>query len=276
MRLLDLLTTSTGYLQKHGVESPRLTMELMLAEVLGKTRLQLYLCFEEEVPETTLARLRPMVKRRSEGEPLEHILGFKEFDGLRFAVSPSVLIPRPETELLVQAASERIELGGGPIVDVGAGSGAIAISLAKRFPSLQAVALDISVEALDVARANAAALGAANVELISSDLLAGWRGTAQMIVANLPYLPTPWYEKLPREVRREPRLALDGGTDGLDLLRRLVPESRTRTRWLILECAEGQAEALKSLCQTNHYEVTNVLRDFANVERVIIAQSQSR
>jgi release factor glutamine methyltransferase len=271
MRLLDLLNTSTAFLEKHEIVSPRLTTELMLAEVLQLTRLQLYLEYEREIGEKVLARLRPMVKRRAEGEPLEYILGYREFDGHRFKVSPAVLIPRPETELLLK---EVVGLADPnlpePLVDIGTGSGVLAVSLARRFSQLSVWGLDICPAALAVAAVNGEGVG--NVRWQESDVLAGWDGRAQVMVANLPYIPTLWLENLPREVRQEPRLALDGGEDGLHVIKRLVTEAAGRTRWLALECAEGHADPLKSLCQEAGYEVTKVVVDFHEVNRILVAR----
>lgn len=271
MRLHDLRETSTEYLTKHGVESARLTMELMLAHVLNKTRMQIYLSFEEDIGEPILAQLRPLVKKRAEGVPLEYLLGSKEFDGHKFKVTPDVLIPRPETELLLEAIVPLVKADEAlPIIDVGTGSGVLAVSLARRFPHVPVIALDISEAALAIARENGA--GLPNLTFHQSDLLAAWDGTeAQLIVANLPYIPAEDLATLSREVRQEPRLALDGGADGTQLIARLIEQSRGRTRYLALEFGDGQADTIKSILTNHQYETTLLQKDLTARERIIIA-----
>ncbi len=273
MKLLELLQSSTQYLTKHGVESPRLTMELILAHVLKKTRMELYLSYEEEILEPTLAELRPLVKQRAERIPLEYILGFKEFDGHRFKVTPDVLIPRPETEILFQSVIRFIhpELTDLPLVDVGTGSGVLAISIARKFPQLSVVAIDQSEKALAIARENGN--GITNLQFLQSDLLAAFDGKAQMIVANLPYIPRDTISKLAPEVRAEPLSALDGGEDGLDFIRRLIGQSAGRTHYLALEIGDHQMEPVKSLFKDHAFEVTQMVEDFGGMERIIIGRA---
>jgi release factor glutamine methyltransferase len=272
MTVLELLENSTRYFARHNVPSPRLTMELMLADILRKSRLQLYLEFDQIVAEPDLERLRPLVKRRAHGEPLEYLLGATTFAGHRVQVGPDVLIPRPETEILFEAASELIEPGGLPILDVGTGSGILALVLAKKFPALPVVAVDISPAALAVARRNTEGIG--NIRLVESDLMgeATLPERFQMIVANLPYIPSGQIDTLMREVRHEPRLALDGGADGLDLIRRLVTQSAGRTRYLALEFGDGQADEAKTLCQGAGYAVIRILPDLTGRQRILVAE----
>jgi len=272
MTVLELLENTTRYFAKHEVPSPRLTIELMLAEILKKTRMQLYLEFDQPVPETVMDRLRPLVKRRADGEPLEYLLGATTFAGHRVTVTPDVLIPRPETEILLEEAIKRIDPQGVPVLDVGTGSGILALSLAKKFPELEIVAVDISPAALAVAAKNADGVG--NIRFIEGDLMenASLPERFQMIVANLPYIPSGQIDGLMREVRHEPRLALDGGADGLDLVRRLVTQSSGRTRWLALELGDGQAEATKTLCLNAGYALIKILPDFTERERILIAE----
>ena len=247
MTVLELLEATTGFFAKRGVPSPRLTIELMLADALGKSRLQLYLGFDEVVPEGVLDKLRPLVKRRGEGEPLEYLLGHTTFAGHKIQVGPDVLIPRPDTEILLEAAVKLIDPTDPlPVLDVGTGSGILALALARKFPALEIVAVDISPAALAQARANLGEIS--NVRLIESDLLgdASLPARFQMIVANLPYIPAGDMAGLMREVQHEPRLALDGGPDGLDVIRRLVTQSVGRTRYLALEIGDGQGAAAKN------------------------------
>ncbi len=274
MTVLELLENTTRYFAKHDVPSPRLTIELMLAEIMQKTRMQLYLEFDQPVSDAVMDRLRPLVKRRAEGEPVEYLLGGTTFAGERIAVTPDVLIPRPETEILLEEAVKLIEPAGLPVLDVGTGSGILALSLARKFPGLEIVATDISPAALALARKNSEGLG--NIRHIECDLLEekSLPERFQMIVANLPYIPTGQIEGLMREVRHEPRLALDGGADGLDLIRRLIAQSAGRTRWLALEFGDGQAEEAKTLCLRAGYALIRVLPDFTQRERILIAEFQ--
>ena len=272
MTVVELLESTTGYFARHDIPSPRLTIELMLADILRKSRMQLYLEYDQSVAEADLDRLRPLVKRRAEGEPLEYLLGATTFAGERISVSPAVLIPRPETEFLLEEAIKLINPGNGPVLDVGTGSGILALALARRFPALEIVAIDVSEAALAVARKNLE--GAPNVRLVRGDLLedSSIPARAQLIVANLPYIPAGEIDGLMREVRHEPRLALDGGPDGLDLIRRLVAQSAGRTRFLALELGDGQAAEVKTLCQSAGYDLIRVLPDLTNRERILVAE----
>jgi release factor glutamine methyltransferase len=275
MIVLELLERTTKYFADHGVASPRLTIELMLAEMLKKTRMQLYLEFDQPVPDAVMDRLRPLVKRRAEGEPLEYLLGVTTFAGHRIAVTPDVLIPRPETEILLVEAIKRIDPKGAPVLDVGTGSGILAIALAKKFLELEIIAVDISPAALAVAQKNAD--GLRKIRFRESDLMENpaLPENFQMIVANLPYIPTGQIDGLMREVRHEPRVALDGGADGLDLIRRLVAQSAGRTRWLALELGDGQAEEAKTLCLSAGYALIKILPDFTERERILVASYQA-
>jgi release factor glutamine methyltransferase len=272
MTVMELVESTTRYFAKHGVASPRLTIELMLAEVLQKTRMQLYLDYDQAMPEAMMDRLRPLVKRRAEGEPLEYVLGVTTFAGHRVEVTRDVLIPRPETEILLNEAAALIDPAGGAIVDVGTGSGILALSLARKFPELEIIAIDASEAALTVARRNLE--GLAKVRLVKGDLLEteGLPGRVQMIVANLPYIPTEAIDGLMREVRQEPRRALDGGSDGLDLIRRLVAQSAGRTRFLALEIGDGQGDEAKTLCLRAGYALIRVFPDFTGRDRILIAE----
>jgi release factor glutamine methyltransferase len=273
MTVLEVLEKTTPHLAKHGVPSPRLTIELMLAEALQKTRMQLYLEFDQPVAEPVLERLRPLVKRRAEGEPLEYLLGGTVFAGHRVEITPAVLIPRPETEILFHEACALIQPQGLPVIDVGTGSGILALALARKFSQLEIVGIDMSEAALVVAGRNTA--GLENVKLLKSDLLADVSipAKAQMIVANLPYIPTAQIDTLMREVRHEPRLALDGGPDGLDLVRRLITQSAGRTRYLGLELGDGQAAEAKTLCELAGYALIRILPDLTGRERILVADA---
>jgi release factor glutamine methyltransferase len=276
MTVLELLENTTRYFARHDVPSPRLTIELMLADIMQKTRMQLYLEFDQPVSDPVMDRLRPLVKRRAGGEPLEYLLGGTTFAGHRVALTPDVLIPRPETEILLEEAARLIEPEGLPVLDVGTGSGILALALAKKFPQLEIIATDISPAALALARRNAD--GAGKIRFLESDLMEEAGKSLperfQMIVANLPYIPTGRINGLMREVRHEPRLALDGGADGLDLIRRLIAQSAGRTRHLALELGDGQAEEAKTLCLGAGYALIRILPDFTQRERILVAHYQ--
>lgn len=272
MTVLELLEKTTRYFTDHGVPSPRLTIELMLADALGKTRMQLYLEYDQAVPDAALEKLRPLVKRRADGEPLEYVLGHTTFAGHKIGVCPDVLIPRPDTEILLEEIIKLIDPAGLPVLDVGTGSGILALALARKFPALEIVAVDISPAALAQARQNLA--GAASVRLLESDLLADASLPArfQLIVANLPYIPSGDMPTLQREVRHEPKLALDGGPDGLDVIRRLVAQAAGRSRYLALELGDGQGAAAKTLCESAGYAILNLLPDLSQRDRVLLAE----
>ena len=272
MTVLELLEKTTRYFADHEVPSPRLTIEIMLADILKKTRMQLYLEFDQAVSDEAMDRLRPLVKRRAEGEPVEYLLGNTTFAGHRIAVSPDVLIPRPETEILLEEAIKRIKPGGLPVLDVGTGSGILALSLAKKFPELDIFAVDISSAALALAQKNAD--GAGKITFLESDLMGNpsLPERFQMIIANLPYIPTGQIDGLMREVRHEPRLALDGGKDGLDLIRKLIAQSAGRTRLSPLELGDGQAEEAKTLCLSAGCALIEILPDFTERERILVAE----
>lgn len=235
--LRDSLIQASRYLRASGAFSPRLDAEVLLTYVLGRDRVYLYREADLVLDADCVRRYRELVERRAGGEPVAYLTGLKEFMGLDFEVGPHVLIPRPETELMVEKALEVLTIWSGPriVVDVGTGSGAIAVSLAHlASPDTLVYAIDISPQALDIARANAKRH---NVTVIfhNGDLLAPLQGvlapgSLSAITANLPYIPSGAMAGLPRDVRSyEPSLALDGGTDGLAIYRRLVPQAET---WL--------------------------------------------
>ena len=279
MRILDVINKTTPYFEKQGVESPRLTIELLLAHLLKKKRLDLYMEFERELDETTLAKLRELVKRRSAGEPLQYITGEVDFCGLKLLVDQRVLIPRPETELLVEAVAKRKPQR---IVEVGTGSGCIAIALAKKLPEAEITALDVSVEALTVARGNASLHQAEkNIRFLESDLLQALPDSfgAEAVVSNPPYIADGELVKLPKEVRDfEPVRALAAGEDGLKVIRRLVMNARrilSPSGFVALEIGDGQRAAVEEIFGQQGHVVVEVLKDLQGHERVIVAQPKT-
>lgn len=272
MTILEFIDATSGYFAKNGVESPKLTAELLLAEGLKKKRLQLYMEFDKEVPPAVLDALRPLAKRRAQGEPLQYVQGFAEFGGARFLVTPDVLIPRPETELMLEAVAALLLPDGGPVADIGTGSGILAVSLARKFPALPIHAVDISEAALAIARKNGEGLD--NLAFHHGDLAAPLpAGPFQAVVANLPYIPSAVVPTLPREVRQEPSLALDGGTDGLDLIRLLIVQMAGRTPLLALEVFEGHAAVLEPLLKEAGWPMIQVIKDLRETPRILIAKN---
>lgn len=272
---LKLLGWTQGFFAQKGVDAPRLTAELLLAHALGCDRVRLYLDFDKPLGDPELSRYRELVKRRAEGEPTAYLTGAREFYGRRFAVDARVLVPRPETELLAEAALAALPEGGAAL-DLGTGSGALAVTLALGRPGARVTAVDLSADALAVAAANAAALGAA-VTFLQGDLFGPLPAGARfdVIASNPPYVPTGELAGLMREVRREPRLALDGGPDGLAVLRRLVAEA---PRWLapggqlMLEMHESHLETLPALCRAAGFATAEARRDLAGLPRLTVAR----
>jgi release factor glutamine methyltransferase len=272
---LRLLNWTQGFFAGKGVDAPRLTAELLLATALGCDRVRLYLDFDKPIGEPELVRYRELVKRRAGGEPTAYLTGAREFFGHRLAVDARVLIPRPETELLAELGLEALP-GGGAALDLGTGSGALAIALALGRPAAAVTAVDLSPGALEVARANAAALGAA-VTFLQGDLYAPLPEGARfdVIVSNPPYVPTGELAGLQREVQREPRLALDGGADGLAVLRRVVTGAPARLAaggLLLMEMHESHLETLPALCLAAGFASAEARRDLSGLPRVTLAR----
>jgi release factor glutamine methyltransferase len=250
--LIDVLRLSTTYLGDHGSSSARLDSELLCAQALGLRRIDLYLQFDRPLDEQELTSIRELIRRRGRGEPVAYITGTREFYGRPFTVTPAVLVPRPDTETLVQRAVTFLRARPGVelcVADLGTGSGCIAITLSAEVPGMRVVGTDVSAAALDVARANAAALGidVAFVECSWADAL---EGCFDLIVSNPPYVTTEELEGVDRDVRDfEPRGALLGGDDGLDAYRALLRSVRdhlTSAR-MMLEVDPRHADGVTAL-----------------------------
>lgn len=276
MTLLEVLQATTDYFKKRGIESPRLNAEHLLAFVLGRKRIELYLEFERVLTEAELAPLRAAVQRRGQGEPLQHLLGTVEFCGNIFGCDKRALVPRPETEELIGLVEPRIRDQKGQIVDVGTGSGVIAITLAARLAEAKIHAVDISDDALALARENAERLSLAQrIQFMHSDLLAGLAGTFDAIVANLPYVAQQDRSTLSREVLHDPDVALFGGDQGDELIRRLIDQALNRLRpggLLALEVGAGQAEPLSGFLRQKNYNDIETERDYSGVPRFLFAR----
>ena len=276
MTVLEVLQAATAHLKKHGVENPRLNAEHLLAHVLGRKRIELYLDFERKLTETELGPLRELVKRRSEGEPLQHLLGTVEFCGLTFLCDRRAMVPRPETEELVEFLKLEIQDPKSEIVDVGTGSGVIALSLAAEFPEARILAVDVSDDALALAQENAIRLDlSSRVEFLKSRLLENIEGAFDLIVANLPYISTQDRPTLSREVLHDPEIALFAGARGDELVRELIDQAPTRLRpggMLALEIGLGQSEALFSVLTEKNYRDICSKNDYNGVTRFLFAR----
>jgi len=276
MRVLDVLQSTTAYFKKRGIEDSRLNAEHLLAHVLRLTRMELYLEFERTLNETELTPLRELVRRRGEGEPLQHLLGTVEFCGDIFLCDNRALVPRPETEELVELVESRIENRESRIVDVGTGSGVIALSLAKKFPEAHVFAVDVSEDALALARENAIRLGLnGRVQLRKSHLLENLDERFDVIVANLPYIATQDRHTLSREVLHDPDVALFAGARGDELVHELIEQAPERLRpggLLALEIGLRQSQGLLSVLAEKKYRDIDSKNDYSGVIRFLFAR----
>lgn len=273
LSLLEVLRGAESYLAARGVDSPRLNAEHLLARILGLKRMELYLQFDRPLGEGERAPLREFVKRRAAREPLQHILGSVEFHGRAFLCDKRALIPRPETEQLVEIALEIVRTKPAPpaILDVGTGSGVIAVTLAKELPEAAMQATDVSPDALALAGENAAKHDCGErITFTAADLLPPGPAPFDLIIANLPYIPSGEIAGLAEEVRHDPALALDGGADGLDLIRRLAAAAPGRLApggALLLEIGIGQSEAVASLLTACKFRDISIRSDYQGIPR---------
>jgi release factor glutamine methyltransferase len=276
MTVLEVLQSMSAYFKKRNIDNPRLNAEHLLAHVLGRTRMELYLEFERNLDETELATLRELVRRRRQGEPLQHLLGTVEFCGHTFLCDRRAMVPRPETEELVELLQSSIQNSESRIADIGTGSGVIALSLAAKFPQAEIVAIDLSDEALALARKNAEQLGLnARIQFVKSNLLAEVDGVFDFVIANLPYISTQDRHLLSREVLHDPEIALFAGAKGDELIRALIEQAPPHLRpggWLALELGIGQAEALSQLLAQKKYHDICPKNDYSGTIRFMFAR----
>lgn len=281
MKVLEVIQRSAEFLGRKGVDSPRLQAELLLAHVLGLPRMQLYLNFERTLTEPELQACRELVRRRGQREPLQQILGSTSFCGLEIMVNRHVLVPRPETELLAELGWQFLSgLAPGPstALDFGTGSGCIAIALALKCPGASIYGLDISDEALALARRNAERHGIAErIRFLSGDCLSVLSAGSRfnLIISNPPYVPSAEVDQLQPEVRNyEPREALDGGPDGLNFYRRIASEAiafLSPGGKVMTEFGDGQAEPIRKIFQDQNWVVERVVEDYTRRPRILIA-----
>ncbi len=287
MTIIELLNQGAQRLRDHHVDNPRLNAELLLAHSLNLTREALYAHFGDLVREPGKERFEGLLERRLSGEPLQYLLGRQEFWSIDFKVTPDVFIPRPETELLVEASlailSRSCSRSRPSVLEIGTGCGAIAVALAKEMRELLIVATDISREALLVAKENSESSGVQDrIRLVQGDLFAPFRrtedhGPFELILSNPPYVPRPQIKNLEREVREyEPRVALDGGEDGMDFHRKIIFEAPFYLRgggWLLFEVGEGQGRRISEMIkEEGSYDELEQMRDPSGIERVVKAR----
>ena len=282
MKLLSVLEATTTHFTKHALPSPRLQAELLIAHALSLPRLSLYLQFERELTAPELEILRPLVRRRAAREPIQHITGTTSFSGLTLRCSPAALIPRPETELLIELANQMLQnQPPSLVIDVGTGTGAIPLALARRQPQHRYLGIDISPEALLLAKENSTQPLSAppvgtKVDWKENDLLQNLAEPALLLTANLPYLTPAEIDSAEPEVRHDPTLALDGGKDGLDLFRRLLPQAALIAPALLLECSPHQTAPLALLAQQSGYSHTAIHPDLTSRPRFVEARRDGR
>ena len=307
MTVLEAIQKSTGFLGKKNVESPRLQTELLLAHLLKLPRMKLYLNFERVLTTLETDALRELIKRRGQREPLQHITGSTSFCGFEIAVTGQALMPRPETELLAELGWKFLQtfnLQPSTALDFGTGTGCIAIALAAKCPNAKIVALDISTDALALAKANAARNQVAEqIEFLPGDGFAAlqsegrvprvpdptgeikngdsWNSSLRklefdLLISNPPYIPSAEIATLDPEVRDfDPRLALDGGADGLDFYRKLATEAEPFLKpdgKIMLEFGDGQADAIKKIFENEKWIVEAVKEDYSQRARILIAR----
>jgi len=285
--ILNLIRWTDERLRREGLGTPRLDAEVLLAETLGVDRVGLYTHFDQPLHPEELARFKKLIQRRLQREPVAYIIGRREFWSLTFKVTPDVLIPRPETEILV---AEALKVLSSPartgrnfrILEMGTGSGAISVALAKEFPSASLVATDLSAKALAIAQENASRLGVGErIQFLQGDLFVPLEKESafELIITNPPYIAEDDFPSLPPEVRGfEPRLALDGGKDGLTFFRRVLPrvgELLIPGGWFLAEIGAGQGEKIRRIAGGNPELASgDFVPDLAGIERVFKARKK--
>ena len=275
LTLLEVLNRSTAYLDKAGIPSPKFEAQLLMSHALKMERLQLFMKFDRPLAEAELAAIREPLSRRARGEPYAYIVGSREFYSRDFAIGAGVLIPRPDTEILVEAALEHCEGDEVFVADIGAGTGCVGLTLALERPGVKLYAVERSEAATGFLKRNVEGHGlAARVGVLRGDLLAPIPRSRpiDVVVSNPPYIATAELSSL--EVSKwEPREALDGGADGLDVYRRLIPAAAARARRAVLvEIGHDQGDAVSGLFREAGLE-PSVLKDLSNNDRVVVGSA---
>ena len=285
-KLIELLDLTTQYFDERQIENPRLNAELLISFILGLSRVQLYLNFEKPIEKDEIYKIRTAIKRRANHEPLQYILGETEFFSLPFKVNRNTLIPRPETELLVEKMSEKIgQNSEKSVLDIGTGSGNIVISLAKECKPSQATGIDIDEKIVQVARENAALNGVEEninfvvADICQPDVVDRLHQKFDVVVSNPPYISTSDFQKLPKEIRDfEPVTALDGGDDGLIFYRRIseiAPALLKNGGAIGLEIGMGQSDSVKNILHEQGFVDIEIINDLNGIDRVVIACSRN-
>jgi release factor glutamine methyltransferase len=277
-----LLNWTTNYLERSKIDDPRFEAELLLAHCLGLSRLNLYLKFEQLLSTEELGHFKALLQRRTKHEPLAYITNSQPFMSLDFYVDRHVLIPRPETELLVETGIELVrssELGVRRIADVGTGSGCIAICLAKYLQNVEVIAIDSSPEALKISEKNAKTHQVLDkCQFVEGNLLGPLTAPVDLIIANLPYIPTQTIETLQPEVKDwEPRQALDGGPDGLTYIKQVIEQAPSHLNpngYLFMEIGFDQGDKVQSMAE-GHYQNIKIVKDLAGLDRILVAQKSN-
>lgn len=269
--VLEILDGGTKYLEQRGIEDARRNMQLLLAKELGCSRMDLYTQFDRPLEEAVLEPMRIHLKKRSQGVPLQHLLGEVAFLGREFRCDPRALIPRPETEELAEIILKRESRRAIDVADIGCGSGVLGLSLAAEQPTWRLHLSDLSGNALTLTGENASRLALDHVIIRHGDLLSPWAERRfDGIVANLPYIPDAERASLTTEVLHDPALALFAGEDGLDIIRRCIPaafESLNPGGWLVLEVGWDQGKAVAELMQTHGFTQVELLCDLSGIPR---------
>ena len=276
--VLSLLNWCRDFFARKGIETPRLDAEVLLASVLGTERLGLYLRFDQPLDAAELAAMHELVRRRGNREPVAHLVGTREFHGLSFQSDARALVPRPETELLVDVTLAALPPEACSVCEIGVGAGCVAVTLAVERPAWRVTGTDISADALELAVANIAHHGITDrVALAAGSLFAGRTEIFDAVISNPPYVATADCDgAMPEVAQFEPRVALDGGVDGLDVIRELVAAAPERLRsggLLALECGRGQAPSIAALLRdSGAFDMIEMHRDLAEIQRVVTAR----
>ena len=288
--ILRLINWTSQYFSENGIENPRLDAEVLLAHSLRTNRLRLYLNYDKPILKGELREYKKLIKRRTRREPLQYITGYQEFWSLNLKVTKGVLIPRPETEILVEEALKTFPQNESfdktiNILELGTGSGAVAIALAKELQRGSIVATDISDIAIKTARENAKVHGLEEqITFLKGSLFEPVReriGTFNLVISNPPYIPIEDFRDIQPEVRDfEPRISLNGGKEGLKFYRQILSQIGrylAKDGWVILELGKGQAEKVTRLIElTGEFNPTSIVKDFSGIERVVKAQKRDR